>query len=55
MLLAEWDLDVALEVREEEGIEKGVLKTACAMKEKGLDIGLIAEITKLPIDTILDL
>jgi predicted transposase/invertase (TIGR01784 family) len=71
MLLAEWDLDTAMDVCKEEsfeegmekgmekgmkkGMEKGILKTARAMKEKGADIGFIAEVTELPIDTILNL
>jgi predicted transposase/invertase (TIGR01784 family) len=67
MLLAEWDLDTALDVRGEErfmegmeagmeaGMEKGVLRAARAMKEMGLDICTIAKATELPIDTILNL
>jgi predicted transposase/invertase (TIGR01784 family) len=63
MLLAEWDLDTAMDVCKEEsfeegmekGVEKGILKTARAMKEMGLDIGTIAKATELPIDTILNL
>jgi predicted transposase/invertase (TIGR01784 family) len=71
MLLVDWDFDTAMEVCKEEsfedgrieGIEKGraegrtegVLKTARAMKERGLDISIIAEVTELPIDTILNL
>jgi len=59
MLETEWNLDTAVAVatREgrEEGIEIGFLKAARAMKEKGIDIGTIAEVTELPIDTILKL
>jgi hypothetical protein len=63
MLLAEWDLDTALAVRGEEsfeegkaeGMKDGVLRTARAMKERGADIHFIAEVTELPIDTILNL
>jgi len=58
-LLTDWDLDTALDVSKEEGIEIGMekerLKNARAMKEKGADIGFIAEVTNLPIDTILKL
>jgi len=38
-----------------EGEAAGLRKTALAMKEKGFDIGTIAEITGLPVDTILNL
>jgi len=63
MLLTDWDWDTALEVRKEEGMEKGMEKgieigketVARAMKEKGADVNFIAEVTNLPIDTILKL
>jgi len=54
-LLTEWDWDTALDVSKEEGIEDGVERVARAMKEKGMDVGTIAEVTNLPIDTILKL
>jgi hypothetical protein len=38
-----------------EGAEQERRKTALAMKEKGIDIGTIAEITGLPVDAILNL
>jgi AAA15 family ATPase/GTPase len=59
MLLAEWDLDTALAVRGEESFMEGKaeerLRTARAMKERGLDISVIAEVTELSIDTILNI
>jgi hypothetical protein len=63
MLVKEWDWDTARRVSKEEGFEEGVevgleratLRNALAMKEKGIDIGTIAEVTGLPIDTILNL
>jgi predicted transposase/invertase (TIGR01784 family) len=59
MLLTDWDLDTALDVSKEEGIEigteRGVMKTARAMKEKGFDINTIVEVTELPVDVILKL
>jgi len=59
MLLTDWDWDTALEVREEEGKEKGieigVETVARAMKEEGADVNFIAKVTNLPIDTILKL
>jgi len=55
MLLTDWDWDTALEVRKEEGMEKGLEKAARAMKEKGADIGFIVEVTGLSVDTILNL
>jgi len=63
LLLTEWDLDTALEVRKEEGMEKsieigierGMERAARAMKDKGMDVGTIAEVTGLSIDTILKL
>jgi len=67
MLLKDWDWDRAMDVRgkeyREEGIEIGMEKgeaiasekIARAMKEKGADVNFIAEVTNLPIDTILKL
>jgi len=55
MLLTEWDWDTALEVRKEEGEEIATERIARAMKEKGADVNFIAEVTNLPIDTILKL
>jgi len=52
MWATEWNLDTALEIRKEEGIEDGLLKAARAMKEKGFDMSTIVEVTELPIDTI---
>jgi hypothetical protein len=55
MLLTDWDLDTALDVSKEEGIEIGVETVARAMKEEGADVNFIAKVTNLPIDTILKL
>jgi hypothetical protein len=63
MLVTEWDWDIAMKVSGEEnyekgvevGVEKGMEKAARAMKDKGYDIGAIAEITGLPVDVILGL
>ncbi len=48
MLLTEWNMETALEVR----FEEGVLMTARRMKAKGLNTALIAEITGLSEDEI---
>jgi hypothetical protein len=67
MLVKEWDWDKAIKISREESFEEGMevgmergmererLRNALAMKEKGIDIGTIAECTGLPIDTILNL
>ncbi|MDR1812523.1 MAG: hypothetical protein LBQ87_06835, partial [Candidatus Fibromonas sp.] len=59
MLLTEWNMETALEVRYDEGVTKGVaigeaigmeksvLRTARQMKAKGLNVALIAEVTGL--------
>ena len=71
MLISEYDWDLALEVRKEEGWEEGMergmekgrqegmanerRKNARAMKAKGLDTDTIAEVTGLTVDDILRL
>jgi len=56
MLANEWDMEIALEVREEEGFEKGMemntLNNARNALAKGLPIELIHEITGLDTETI---
>jgi len=61
MIVAEWDMDIALKVQEEEsevrGFENGMAnerrKTARAMKAEGMDADTIARITGLTVDDIL--
>ena len=59
MLLSEWNMDEALAVRYEEGMEEGIAEgiaeTAKSMLEEGLDVALISRITKLPQKEILAL
>jgi len=63
ILLDEWTIETALENSFKEGIELGLTKgeevaimiAARVMKEKGMDVGTIAEVTNLPIDTVLNL
>ena len=59
MIIAEWDMDIALKVREEEGEERGMAKerrkVAAAMKAEGMDADTIARITGLTVDDILRL
>jgi predicted transposase YdaD len=59
MFKAEWDMDIALKVREEEGREEGRIeekkRMARAMLAKGKDKNEIAEFTGLTIDDILRL
>ena len=55
MLLTEWDWDTALKVSKKEGFEDGMERAARAMKDKGMDVGTITEVTGLPVDTILNL
>jgi hypothetical protein len=55
MLLTEWNLDDALAVRYEEGIDTGVTRTAKNMLEDGLDPVRIARITKLSEKQVMEL
>jgi len=59
MMFDNLDVDTAIkyagDIAMEKGIGIGVRNTARAMKEKGIDIGTIAEVTELPIETILQL
>jgi predicted transposase/invertase (TIGR01784 family) len=52
MGIEEFLLDQAKKEGLEKGIEKKTIDTALKMKENGLDIGLIANITGLPIERI---
>jgi predicted transposase/invertase (TIGR01784 family) len=56
MIYTEWDMDTALEVRFEEGIERGreegIEKTARNALMKGLSIDVIHDITGLDADAI---
>ena len=58
MLLKEWNLDEALMVQKRSGMREGIRKnqedTARNMKAKGLDLHLIAEITGLTFDEVLN-
>jgi predicted transposase YdaD len=63
MLLTDWDWNIALQVRFEEGFEEGWdngintvrERVARVMKEKGTDVNLIAQVTELPLDTVLQM
>jgi predicted transposase/invertase (TIGR01784 family) len=59
MFKAEWDMDIALQVREEEGMEKGRMEglksVARNLQAKGMPVNDIAETTGLTIDNILRL
>ncbi|GHV68749.1 hypothetical protein AGMMS49928_09060 [Spirochaetia bacterium] len=52
MVFGEWDQDVALEVRYEEGREEGIRLTAANLKKTGMPIDQIGNITGLSIDCI---
>ena len=60
MLTAEWDINEAIKIREQEawedGLEKGReeknFETVIEMKNEGLADDVIARVTKLPIDRI---
>jgi hypothetical protein len=53
MFTEEWSLDVAVKVAEEDGMLKGKVEIAKAMRAKGMDVNAIAELTKLTVDDIL--
>jgi predicted transposase/invertase (TIGR01784 family) len=67
MLLAEWDLDTAMDVCKEESFEEGMEKgmergkveakvdTARRLLSLGIDVNIISQATELPVDTILKL
>jgi len=55
MLANEWDMKTALEVREEEGFERGVETVAVNALAKGLPFELIHELTGLDTETITSL
>ena len=56
MLTAEWDIERARKVWEqearEEGVEEGKLDVAFEMKRRNFTDDVIAEIVKLPIETV---
>ena len=54
MLTREWNWDDALRVREEQGMRKNAEITARNMKAEGLDLHLIARITGLTFDEVLN-
>ena len=59
MLTSEWNMDLAVEVAQEEGMARGekrkTLEIARAMRAKGIDINTVSEITGLSVDEILRL
>ena len=55
MLMTEWNMDDALEVRFEEGREEEKIETARKALNKGLDYQIIQELTGLDIKTIQNL
>jgi hypothetical protein len=59
MLTSEWNMDVALKVREEEGMEKGAMKKSLEiaknLRASGVDVDTIAKSTGLTVDDILRL
>ena len=52
MLTAEWDIDEALKVREQETREEEKLETVIKMKNEGLAEDVIARVTELSIEKI---
>lgn len=54
-IMAEWDHEGQLATAAMSGEEKGLKKTAKAMKEKGFDLALISEITGLSSEQIADI
>ena len=54
-IMAEWDHEGQLATAVMSGEEKGLKKTAKAMKEKGFDLALISEITGLSSEQIADI
>jgi len=55
MLTAEWDINVARRVWEQEAREEEKLETVIEMKNEGLSDDVIARVTKLPIERIRDI
>ena len=59
MITSEWNMDIALEVREEEGFVKGekqkALKIAKGMLVDGVDVDTIVKWTGLTLDEVLRL
>lgn len=55
VLNVQWNLDDALRVREQEGIEKGKLETALEMIKGKVDFAMIAKFTGLSMDKIHEL
>jgi predicted transposase/invertase (TIGR01784 family) len=59
MLTSDWDMDVALKVEREEGMEIGAknerIKNASAMIAEGMDVDTVSRITGLTVDDILRL
>lgn len=55
VLNVQWNLDDALQVREQEGIEKGKLETALEMIKGKVDFAMIAKFTGLSMDKIHEL
>jgi hypothetical protein len=52
MITTEFSLEDALKIRYEEGVEQGLLQVAKELIKKGNDLKEVAEITKLPMETI---
>ena len=55
MLANEWDMETALEVREEEGFERGMETVAMNALAEGIPIELVRKITGLDTETITSL
>jgi len=52
MLILDWNMEDALAVRYEEGIEKGVLKTACKALDEGASPEFVHKITGIDVQAI---
>jgi len=52
MLMTEWKMEDALEVRYEEGLEDGLEKAARSALAEGVSIEIIQKITGLDMETI---
>jgi len=55
MLISEWNMDIALEVRGEEKAMEKAMEIAKKMKDRGDDVNSIVEVTGLTVDEVLKL
>jgi len=55
MMVSEWNMDTALEVKFEEGMEEKAEKIAKKLLAEGKDVDYIANLTDLTVDEVLKL